>query len=144
MEWREISNHFTMATVESGKSIEKSMMELCRHIHDCILPANEGVSWNCLRVELWSDSGRMIAYPAIATNTDRIENAGCQIVFDELLMEYEKLADSDLNDDDFVNSLRKVEREWIGSFIDAARQTGLMKYKIELWSGEEKQIISDT
>ncbi|MES2793023.1 MAG: hypothetical protein V4719_25650 [Planctomycetota bacterium] len=141
MEWQQLKNNVSMATVKSGDSIEQAMIELCQHIKSRVIPSNAGIDWDYLRVEFWPDSGRVIVFPSSSSNSDRIETAGCQVVFGTLLVEYERLADSDLDDNAFVDALLQEERMWIERFLDSARKTGLSGNHIQFWDGE--RCISD-
>ncbi|MDR3621180.1 MAG: hypothetical protein P4L85_17645 [Paludisphaera borealis] len=118
------------------------MTELYRHIHTNVLPNNASVPWNFLRVELWSDSGRIIVYPASTSTPNRIEKAGCQVIFSDLLLEYDRLADSGLDDDVFVAALEREEEKWVEGFLDAARRAGPFGIRIQCWSSGE-QLIRD-
>ncbi|GIW80232.1 MAG: hypothetical protein KatS3mg105_2039 [Gemmatales bacterium] len=76
MDWQELKGNFSMATVESGDSIDQAMSEFCRRIREKVIPGNDGVAWDYLRVEFWPDSGRMIVFPASSSSSERIEKAG--------------------------------------------------------------------
>lgn len=143
MEWQELKNGFTMARVELSESIEEALTEFCQHIKQHVIPKNEGVPWDCLRIEFWTDSGRIIAFPSSTSKPDRIEKAGCQVVFADLLAQYEHLADSDLNDDAFVAALNSVEREWIKKTLDAAEHVSLTGNRFQFWDGEGELPIWD-
>jgi|GEM_PF-5861225 len=49
MEWQELKNSFTMATVKPSESIEQALTELCQHIKQHLIPKNEGIAWDCYR-----------------------------------------------------------------------------------------------
>lgn len=136
MDWQELKNNFSMATVQSGDSIDQAMIDLCQHIKAKVIPGNEGVGWDYLRVEFWSDSGRMIVFPASSARPDRIEKAGSQVVFLDLLSEYDRLADSELEDDAFVGALHREENKWMERFLEACRNVGLSGLHIQFWDGE--------
>lgn len=137
MEWHDIEGGFSMATVAEGEPLEIAMREFCEKIRADILPTHKGVDWNYIRVEFWSDSGRMIAFPASSSTNERIEKAGCQVVFEELLAQYQQLADSDMEDAAFTATLIDVVHSWIQRFVAAARETGMMGQQIQFWDGEE-------
>jgi len=143
MEWQALNSSFTMAAIGSGESIEQAMTEFCQQIKDYVIPKNDGIAWDCLRIEFWSDSGRIIAFPSSTSISSRIEKAGCQVVFADLLAQYEQLADSDLDDDAFVAALLEAERDWIEKFLDAARQVSLTGYRFQFWDGEGESPIWD-
>ena len=143
MEWQVLKSGFTMAKVELNESIDEALTELCQHIKQHVIPKNDGVSWDCLRIEFWADSGRIIAFPSSTSNPDRIEKAGCQVVFADLLAQYEHLADSDLGDDAFSAALRSVEREWIKKTLVAAEHVSLTGNRFQFWDGEGERLIWD-
>ena len=143
MEWQELKNSFTMATVKPSESIEQALTELCQHIKQHVIPKNEGIAWDCLRIEFWADSGRIIVFPSSTSKSDRIEKAGCPVVFADLLAQYERLADSGLDDDAFVAVLLGVEREWIDKLLDAARHVSLTGNRFQFWDGEGERPILD-
>ncbi len=143
MEWKKLKNCFMMAKVEPSESIEEALTEFCQHIKQHVIPKNDGVSWDCLRIEFWVDSGRIIAFPISSLKPDRIEKAGCQVVFADLLAQYEHLADSDLDDDAFVAALLVVEREWINKILSAAQRASLTGNRFQFWDGEGEQPICD-
>jgi hypothetical protein len=136
MEWQELKSNFSMATVHSGESINQAMIDLCHLIKAKIIPSNKDVDWDCLRAEFWSDSGRIIIYPSSSSRPDRIEKAGCQVVFMDLLSEYDLLADSRLDDDAFVAALHRAENMWIERFLGACQKVGLSGIRIQFWDGE--------
>ena len=82
-------------------------------------------------------------FPSSTSKSDRIEKAGCQVVFADLLAQYERLADSDLDDDAFVAVLLGVEREWIDKLLDAARHVSLTGNRFQFWDGEGERPILD-
>ncbi len=133
MEWYEFKNGYFQATVSVETSVNEAMVELCKKIHDIVIPYNTGVNWNYIRIEIWADSGRFIAFPASTSCKDRIDKAGCQIVFSGLLLQYEQLADSDANDDVFQSELAEVVNRWIDNCITAAKSTGLVGYCVRFY-----------
>lgn len=141
MEWQDLTAGFTTATVAEDESLDVAMHGFCEQIRAYVLPKNQGVDWNYIRVELWSDSGRMIAFPANRSKNERIEKAGCQIVFNALLAQYEDLADSDIDDDAFAEALVDAKRSWIQNFVVAAREAGLSGQKVQFWDGDGEDVI---
>ncbi|MEJ7595478.1 MAG: hypothetical protein WKF77_28515 [Planctomycetaceae bacterium] len=136
MDWLELKNNFTMTTVTRGVAIDGAMENVCQHIVTTVIPKNLGVEWDYLRIELWPDSGRLIFFPASTSNAERIEKAGCQVVFEDLLAKYNALADSDLDDDAFVAALLREERLWIEQFLHFARSTNLSGRRCQFWEGD--------
>lgn len=64
MDWQNLKGGFSMATVAEGEPLGVAMREFCNQISTQVIPKNEGVDWDHLRVEFWPDSGRMIAFPS--------------------------------------------------------------------------------
>ncbi|APW62300.1 hypothetical protein [Paludisphaera borealis] len=141
MDWKYTEPNYSMATVDSGDSVDQAMAEFCQHIKTQVTPKNDSVAWDYLRVEMWSDSGRMIVYPASTLNPLRIEKAACQVFFSDLLSAYELIADSGLNDEAFVAEIIREEGEWIDRFLDAARRVGLFGKPIQFWDGDGDEPI---
>jgi hypothetical protein len=143
MDWQELKRNFAMATVKPGASVDQAMIEFCEHIKARVIPMNDGLDWDYLRVEFWSDSGRMIVFPSSSSGSDRIEKSGCQVVFSDLLSEYERLADSNLDDEAFTAALLSEEKLWIDRFLGAARTVSLSGNHIQFWDGDGEQPICD-
>lgn len=133
MKWEELKGGFSMAKVAEGEPLYGAMVGFCNRIREKVLPQQEGVEWDCIRIEFWPDSGRMIAFPSKTLQMQRIEKFGCQVVFEELLHQYEELADSELSDDVFTSALTEIEAGWIECFISAAKLEGLGGLHIQFW-----------
>lgn len=123
-----------MAIVQRGESIKEAMIEFCKHIKQRVIPCNDEIDWDYLRVEFWPDSGRIIVFPAASSIAERIEKAGCQVVFLSLLSEYDSLADSSAGDDLFVAELDRVVGLWIERFLEGFRNVGLSGFRVEFWN----------
>lgn len=117
---------------------------MCAHIATNVLPRNDKAAWDYLRVELWSDSGRIIVFPASTTSRQRIEKAACQVIFGELLQLYEQLANSEIDDDEFTRIVEAEERKWIEGFLKAARKSELRGYRVIFFSGNSEEHLEDT
>lgn len=143
MNWNESNGGFVTAFVECGESVEQAMSDVCRRIWDHVIPDNAGVSWDCLRVEIWPDSGRLIAFPSSTSTPLRIEKAGCQVIFGDLLAWYEELADSELTDEEFVVALQREETMWIEKFLVAAREVGLAGHRVQFWEADGDRPIHE-
>ena len=97
MRWnKNQSNQATFYTGEAGSSSRAdAMTELWEIVANEVLPQNEGVDWDYVRTEFWTDSGRIIVFPAASGIEQRIEKVGCQMIFSELLSAYDQLAAAD-------------------------------------------------
>ncbi len=143
VKWQDMSGGFSLAIVKNNESAEDAIIELCERIANYVIPKNEKVHWDHLRVEFWPDSGRIIVFPASLATNNRVEQAGCQVVFEELLRRYAELADSNIADDEFTAKVLSEERTWIDRFVNAARNTGLRGLRAVFWDAEDEQPILD-
>ncbi len=103
MEWEELKGYFTGECHVVGR-IDVAMECLCDKLGSDVLPMSENVDWDYVRIEVWADSGRFIAYPAKASSKSRIDKAGCQVVFDELasrIAELDKLLEEGMSDEQY-------------------------------------------
>ncbi|MEL6548101.1 MAG: hypothetical protein AAFQ82_25975, partial [Myxococcota bacterium] len=66
-------------------------------------PANAGVMWNRVRVEIWADTGRVLLFPADGATNERVEKAGLCLYMQELQAKYEEL--ERLDEDSFEAAL---------------------------------------
>lgn len=137
MEWEQFSDGYWMSTVDNLPTAD-DMTEITRKIVVDVIPKHSNLEWDHLRVELWPDSGRVIVFPALDSNANRIDVAGCQIVFASLLSEYETLADSDMPDEEFDSVLQAEEQRWIDQLIAGARQGGLRDTRMAFWESGSK------
>lgn len=143
MEWQTLQGGFTMATVAKGEPLDVAMLAFCRQIQEQVIPQNHGVLWDHVRVEIWADSGRLIAFPARRLERERIEKSGCQVVFDELRGQYEELADSDMADDAFTDALTRVQVSWIERFVTAAKSGILSGLRVQFWDSDGEAAIRE-
>ena len=56
-------------------------------------------AWEEIRVEIWEDSGRIIAYPATQKFEERTDIAGTQIICGEVIRDYEEIIYSSLSEE---------------------------------------------
>jgi len=127
MEWKDIDKDYSIAEVEPGGSVAEAMTDFCMHIKERVIPQNEneGLHWDCLSVELWPDSGRMIAFPSLTSTRERIEKAACQVMFGDLLAKFDELGNLGLEDKAFEAAVLREIRVWIDKFLDAAGKVNL-------------------
>ena len=110
-----------------------------------VLPQNEAVSWDYIKAEIWADSGRFIVFPASSQTVNRIEKAGCQIIFSDLLNSYNELADSDMNDDEFCEQLFSMLSLWNKDFLDSAKSSNLsINCKLVVWDAESEELLAES
>jgi hypothetical protein len=59
---------------------------------------HSGRSWDYFRIEIWEDSGRIIAFPARSGERFRVDVAGCQITCTDIEADLARLIDLGLPD----------------------------------------------
>jgi len=140
MEWnKHESNQATFYTGEARSSSRvDAMTDLWELVADEIIPQNEDVDWDYVRAESWADSGRIIVFPASSVVERRIERAGCQVIFSELLSAYNQLADADIDDDTFCEQLTKLQVEWANDLEETAKASKLSNIRISFWDAENE------
>ena len=142
MEWENADGVATlMVSIEAP--LGTSINQLCERIKSDLIPENEGVSWDHLRLEIWGDSGRILVFPASTSQSDRIEKSVCQVVFEKLLGEYEELADSEVDDDEFTDRWKAITQSWAERVVEVAQSTELRGTRFIFWDAEDEQPIQD-
>lgn len=100
---------YTTFEVESWENVPQALSSMVREIEDRVVPAqNKGRPWNYIRVELWPDSGRYIAFPAHFESDTRIDITGCQIICKEIEEVLSGLISSNLEDDEYEKEVEKI------------------------------------
>ena len=106
-------------------SNEEALQELWRLISSDILPLNSEVEWDYIKLEIWPDSGRIIAFPASSQSRFRVEMAACQVFFPLMLQAYEEIDDENLEDEEaeeqFCEAVSNLVKEWVHKAEVAAR-----------------------
>lgn len=145
MKWEKSASAepLVFTAIASFTAIDECLEELWKFFVSEILPRNEGVNWDFVRVEIWLDSGRIIVFPASSGAQSRIEISGCQVVFPSMLEDYERLADSSLGEMEFTQSVCDLERMWVNLAIAAARRIGLSHVRLSFWIAEGDYAIHD-
>ncbi len=143
LEWQYEKDCGSTAHVEAGSSVYEAMKQLCVHIVNDVIPRNEGVKWDHLRVDISPDPGQFVVLPASTSTPYRIEKADCQLIFEELSQRYQELADSEIDDDEFSKLLKAEERKWFERFLQAARDTKLRGLRVIFTSGGDDEPLED-
>ncbi len=117
MEWVEDKDRSRVfyrasASGNSDQALAEAFADVRRKLAADVLPKHAPTDWDCLRVEFWSDSGRLILYPGRVHNPARNEKAGCELQVKALLGFWENLADADITDDDFGRRVRTEQRRY--------------------------------
>lgn len=86
------SRIFSLEDDTQEMAIEDILKEVWVLLWSEMLPLNSDVVWDYIKIELWVDSGRIIAYPASSKSTFRVEKAVCSVFFPLLLEQYETLS----------------------------------------------------
>ena len=120
-------------------SSSDALLEMWRFFATRVLPLNNEIGWDYCRIEFWSDSGRIVLFPASTEDEHRIEKAGCQVVLPELLQAYEDLADSDLDDDIFTVKAIAMVKEWAEYVIQAAYKVDLPTVEVSFWDADSER-----
>ncbi len=68
-----------------------------------VLPLNSSVDWDYIYVELAAEVGRVVVFPASSRTPNRVEKAGCYVVYPGLQSKYEEL--QALDEDAFEEGL---------------------------------------
>lgn len=102
--------HFKAEADESSSErLAESFRSLFEKLRAEVLPAYEGSGWDHIRVEIWSDTGRIFAGPD-ASGAHLPERARCELSLPNLRRFWEDLADSDTEDDEFSRRAYEEER----------------------------------
>lgn len=137
MSWENESGISTLKVAKED-SIEASLRDLWTKVSSELLPLHKEVPWDHMRIEIWGDSGRILLFPASSRESSRIEKLVYQIVFQQLLNQYETLADSDANDELFAKEWLSVTRSWASSLASAASSGGLSGLRLVFWDAEDE------
>lgn len=94
-----------------GESCVDAVREALALITEAVIRGEGGQARDCIKVELWLDSGRIILYPARAKSPDRDETVAYQISIPEMLEEWERVATSDENDALFESAITSLSEK---------------------------------
>lgn len=88
-----MSNSILTLHCQTWADLPPAIVALARDLDSRVarLQSDSGRSWDSYRLEIWEESGRIVAYPSLGLGTDRIDVAGCQIVCPEIIADLEKL-----------------------------------------------------
>jgi len=127
-----------------GMPRAEAMREMLETFEREVLPKNKDINWDCIRTEIWADSGRFIIFPISSQTENRIEKAGCQVIFSDLLESYNELADSDVDDDIFCDQLSSLLASWNNEFINIAKSNNrLSSCRLLVWDADSEEILAD-
>ena len=105
-----MSDTFNEIEVETRAELPGALEALASDLKERVIPVqnDSGKAFNEIRVELWLDSGRIIAFPSQTPFEDRIDVAGCEVDCAEF---EEAIDDDDLSDDDYDALLNRMANE---------------------------------
>ena len=103
-----IADYNTISAPTAGN--DGALDEAIRDLIGRVLPAHAviGIRFDELRFEIWEDSGRVIAFPALRRLTRRIDMAGVQVVAPDIAEEVARLDHSRLSDHKYTTQLRTL------------------------------------
>ncbi|WP_375748937.1 hypothetical protein [Vibrio sp. HN007] len=105
MKWDESSDSGTkLYQAEVSKLEEDITVKVWSQFLD-VLSKQKLKKWDAVRIEFWSDSGRIIMFPAAASKEDRNEAFCLELYTREYYEFWEELCDSELEDEEFDNKV---------------------------------------
>lgn len=106
IDWRRLpgGEEYYTARVTAEHELHDALRSMWRTVCELALPVHEASEWAMLKVEMWPDSGRIIAFPAI-DSLNRKDRGGCELMVEPLFEFWEKLAESDESDESFESKL---------------------------------------
>jgi hypothetical protein len=93
------------------------------------------VNWDYLLIDISSEAGQFVVLPASSATKYRIDKLACQVIFEELMLRYAQLADSEIEDNGFAQMAEAEERSLFRQFAEAAHSTDLRGLRAVLISG---------
>ena len=126
-------------------TLEDGLPKLLHDLKSRVIPDHEraGITFDEIRFEIWWDSGRVIAFPALRPLDKRIDTSGAQIVCSDFLAQAETLMDSELSDDDFDDEIIRMLEPVIKFITDSCSDLEPKTFGIydpdseELYSAEQ-------
>ena len=99
--------------------LPKSLSKLNACIVNKVIPIQikSGEKWDIIRIEIWEDTGKFIAFPAQIIFTTRTDVAGAQIICRQVANEVDKIIYSDKSEEIQQLLIKEV----------FAKMTGLLK-----------------
>ncbi|HJN67770.1 MAG TPA: hypothetical protein QF761_16300 [Pirellulales bacterium] len=96
--------------VPAGGSLHDALTELALEIVDRVIPLQSDASraMHEIRVELWLDSGRIIAFPSKIPFSRRIDVAGCVVNSTDIESAIRAIDESELTDDGYDTALAPI------------------------------------
>ena len=95
-------------------SLDDQLIQVVWHKLFSLLSSQVTKDWDSIKVEIWSDSGRIIIFPSLLGKDERNEEICIEITDRSLLEAWESLANSDVDDDMFDNEVRVILTKIVG------------------------------
>jgi hypothetical protein len=91
MKWTSAQNGFLLAELDEGSTWprESELAECAQTLVRQIGRFQAADSWNAVKVEIWSDSGRFIAFPCMDGSPERTDSCGVQMVIPDLMAPFD-------------------------------------------------------
>ncbi len=125
MQWEEdrrssMVGHLLIADSDlQPMSLQSAIEAFAQGVEKHIIGERSGPAAAALRIELWSDSGRIIVGEEMGANHAMSDEVRCAIQLPDLAAQWSSLAESDLDDVDFCRQLEDVERPYLGALVAA-------------------------
>ncbi|MDX1526930.1 MAG: hypothetical protein R3273_11905 [Pseudidiomarina maritima] len=129
---------------EESEEVEAALKDLISDISARVIPIQneEGKPWQIIRFEIWEDSGRIIAFPAMADMDARTDIAGAQISCTELARFVEYLDSSDLSDEAHEQELLEIVDSVALQVSDLAAEHGEFLFRVYDQDGKPIQALN--
>ncbi len=100
-----------------------------------IEPNHNGIPWDYVRVEVWSDSSRLLLFPATNGVNKRIEKSGLQVVLRMWNTLWDQMDEDGVSDEEFTAAVRAEEAKVAKWLLEAAN--GVIGKRINVFSGTQ-------
>ncbi len=121
MKWSVVENSKPVVHKSLVNSLDDQLIQVVWHKLFSLLSSQVTKDWDSIKVEIWTDSGRIIIFPSLLGKDERNEEICIEITDRSLLEAWESLADSDVDDDMFDNEVRVILTKIVESFSDVLK-----------------------
>lgn len=137
------------ATVQEDHLDRTTLQEIWKFFATTVLAENGGLAWDYIRVEFWPDSGHIAIFPASSSNANFVAKAFAYVVFERLLERYERLADSEMDDEQFSEEIARILATWTSASeaaaksLDLANLAGRSLVRLRFYDAGEEQPLKE-
>lgn len=125
---------FLTVRVESWSDVPGGLHTLVEDFKHRVIPEQEKAErWDYVRVELWPDSGRFIAFPALGGEKFRVDVTGGQLICAEVEADLGRL---DVEDPGFDEQAEAIVQRMIELVIPAFAP--LSEHPLQVWDPEKR------